>query len=219
MAKLKFHCIWIAHSNHTARGVKLRGNQQSWSPTAVGRRSEWLTMTASVKANDLCRVQRQHCCQTLFWGALHGFYTFSQISCTHNGKPGLFTSRRDLPGDGTFSKNLGHRGQSEAVVTLERSVCAPWGRSRWERTVLHIDLSLILSFQLHFSVLPFEVIKISRWTYVQTEGWSRLDILRCVGPWTPHSQTWLRMPMSFYFSGLYLSVFTKSEIKTETFWK
>ena len=110
------------------RGATNRGHQWQWAGELNGWR--WRALWRQTISAVSSRHQRQHCFQSLFWGALPRFYTFSQISCTHDGKPGLFTSRRDSSGDGTFSKNPGHPGQSEAVVTLERSVCAPWGRRR-----------------------------------------------------------------------------------------
>lgn len=161
MAKLKFHCIWIAHSNHTARGCKTWGNQQSWSPTALGRRSEWLTMSGLCEGKwSLPCPETALLSDSVLGGHCMGF-TLSQISCTHNGKTRTFHIQKGPPRWWDFSKNLGHRGQSEAVVTLERSVCAPWGRSEWERTVPPYRPVIDINFQLHFSVLPFEVIKIS----------------------------------------------------------
>ena len=125
------------HWNHTLKshctGDKTAGEPPIVVPTAVGRRMNdrwWQPLRRPTISAVSPRHQTQCCFQSLFWGALRGFYTFSQTSCTHNGKPGLFPSRRDFPGDGTFSKKPGHPGKSEAVVTLERSVCAPWGRSR-----------------------------------------------------------------------------------------
>lgn len=82
--------------------------------------------------------------------------------------PALAMENQDFPHLGGISQVVGlsvkiqdSHGQSEAVV-LERPVCAPWGRSGWDTTFPHIDLSLILSFQLHFSVLPLEVTQPSR---------------------------------------------------------